>query len=67
MWYSFLFTLGAFLSRIFNGKMTVLGKDRLPKGNYILIAPHRTWFDMIFIAIALRPKQLCFMAKKRVI
>ncbi|WP_056978661.1 lysophospholipid acyltransferase family protein [Fructilactobacillus fructivorans] len=64
MWYSFLFTVGQFLLRIVNGPMNVMHKNRLPKGNYVLIAPHRSWFDMILIATVIRPKQLCFMAKK---
>lgn len=32
--------------------------------NYILVAPHRTWWDPVYMAFATRPKQFIFMAKK---
>lgn len=32
--------------------------------NYILVAPHRTWWDPVYMAFAARPKQFIFMAKK---
>ena len=31
--------------------------------NYILVAPHRTWWDPVYMAFAIRPKQFIFMAK----
>ena len=45
MFYNFMRRVVAFLVRIFNGKLTVLNKEKLPEGNYILVGPHRTWFD----------------------
>lgn len=54
----------AFLVWLFNGKLTILNKENLPKGNYILVGPHRTWFDPLFFALAAAPKQFSFMAKK---
>ncbi|MGT2846728.1 lysophospholipid acyltransferase family protein [Streptococcus massiliensis] len=35
-----------------------------PEENYILVAPHRTWWDPVYMAYATRPKQFIFMAKK---
>ena len=32
--------------------------------NYILVAPHRTWWDPVYMAFATKPKQFIFMAKK---
>lgn len=47
-----------------NGNVHVEQRDKLPKGNYILVGPHRTWWDPIFFAYAASPKQFTFMAKK---
>lgn len=64
MFYNFMRHIVAFLVRLFNGKLTVLNKENLPKGNYILVGPHRTWFDPLLFALAAAPKQFSFMAKK---
>lgn len=48
-----------------NGKATFLNKEVLPKDkNYILVAPHRTFWDPIYLAIGASPKEFCFMAKE---
>ena len=41
--------------------------DKIPNQdeNYILVAPHRTWWDPVYMAFATKPKQFIFMAKKR--
>lgn len=41
-----------------------MNTDRIPEENYILVAPHRTWFDMIYFAAILLPRQFYFIAKK---
>ena len=40
--------------------------DKIPNQdeNYILVAPHRTWWDPVYMAFATKPKQFIFMAKK---
>jgi 1-acyl-sn-glycerol-3-phosphate acyltransferase len=48
-----------------NGRYKVQGKENLPKDdNYILIAPHRSWIDPVYLVLAASPKQFSFMAKK---
>ena len=42
MFYNFMRRVVAFLVRIFNGKLTVLNKEKLPEENYILVGPQRT-------------------------
>ncbi|EKK20231.1 lysophospholipid acyltransferase family protein [Fructilactobacillus florum] len=64
MFYSIIFSLIKFIIWILNGKTKVTNKDRIPQGNYVLIAPHRTWFDMLFFTVNLLPKQFYFLAKK---
>ncbi|MCF6514934.1 1-acyl-sn-glycerol-3-phosphate acyltransferase [Lactobacillus sp. S2-2] len=64
MSYSFLFRIGKILAYILNGKPKFMHKEKILKDNFILIAPHRTWFDMIYMAIGALPKQFTFMAKK---
>ncbi|KRM80671.1 1-acyl-sn-glycerol-3-phosphate acyltransferase [Fructilactobacillus sanfranciscensis] len=64
LFYSFIFSIAKGLIRIANGKVDVMNQNRIPKENYILVAPHRTWFDMIYFAAILLPKQFYFIAKK---
>ncbi|WP_086349129.1 lysophospholipid acyltransferase family protein [Candidatus Enterococcus clewellii] len=50
---------------IINGRMRLVGKDRLPTDqNYVLVAPHRTWWEPLHLAVAASPKKFSFMAKK---
>lgn len=50
---------------IINGNAHYEGKERLPKeGNYVLVGPHRTWWDPIYFALAGSPKEFSFMAKE---
>ncbi|MFK5676372.1 lysophospholipid acyltransferase family protein [Ligilactobacillus sp. LYQ60] len=64
MFFSFIRFIGTTFLRIINGAPRVLNKERLPEGNYILVAPHRAWFDMVYLSWAATPKQFCYMAKK---
>ncbi|GLB46960.1 1-acyl-sn-glycerol-3-phosphate acyltransferase [Philodulcilactobacillus myokoensis] len=64
MLYSFLRVIARLVLLIVNGKASFENKEKLPKGNYILVAPHRTWFDPIYLALAANPKRFTFMAKK---
>lgn len=64
LFYSFVRVLVRGLVFIINGNAHYLHKDRLPKGNYILVGPHRTWFDPIYFALAASPKKFSFMAKR---
>lgn len=64
MFYSFARVVVKIILFIINGNGHYLNKNRLPKGNYILVGPHRTWFDPIYYAVAASPKKFSFMAKK---
>lgn len=64
MLYTFLVKIvGPFLNLI-NGRAHIYNRENLPKGNYIIVAPHRTWMDPVLIALAVWPKKFSFMAKK---
>ncbi|ANZ61852.1 acyl-phosphate glycerol 3-phosphate acyltransferase [Secundilactobacillus paracollinoides] len=63
MFYSFLRVLVRIILFVVNGHNRFINKDRLPEGNYILVGPHRTWFDPIYYALAASPKKFSFMAK----
>lgn len=65
MVYSFLINFVGFLIRILNGKIEVLGKDNLPSDEkFVLVAPHHSLLDPVYIAIAAYPHRFSFMAKK---
>ncbi|WP_203648830.1 lysophospholipid acyltransferase family protein [Secundilactobacillus yichangensis] len=63
MFYSFIRVVVRMIVYVINGKPRFEHTDRLPKGNYILVGPHRTWFDPIYYALAGSPKKFSFMAK----
>lgn len=44
----------------FHNTNNILDKDE----NYILVSPHRTFWDPVYMAFAARPKKFIFMAKK---
>lgn len=63
------FRFARFLVRIIfwivNGRGDYQNKEALPKdSNYVLVGPHRTWWDPISFALAASPKEFSFMAKK---
>ncbi len=64
MFYSFIRYVAAGVVWLINGRYKLLGTDKLPKGNYILVGPHRTWWEPIFFALAGWPHRFSFMAKK---
>jgi len=53
------------LLAILNGNAHYENRDKLPTDtSYILVAPHRTWIDPVYLALAASPKPFTFMAKK---
>ncbi|MER2063828.1 MAG: 1-acyl-sn-glycerol-3-phosphate acyltransferase [Alkalibacterium sp.] len=65
MFFSFVRSIILVLVWILNGKPTFIGKENLPQDeNYILIAPHRSWIDPVYLVLATTPKQFSVMAKK---
>ncbi len=47
-----------------NGRIKYIHRDRLPvNDNYILVGPHRSWWDPVWYAVAAYPKHFIFMAK----
>lgn len=64
MFYSVLRVIVRVLIWLINGNTHYLNRDKLPDGPYILVGPHRTWFDPIFFALAASPRQFSFMAKE---
>ncbi|MGX6961727.1 lysophospholipid acyltransferase family protein [Vagococcus xieshaowenii] len=49
---------------IVNGRAEYQQQDKLPEGNYVLVGPHRTWWDPLYFAIGAAPKEFSFMAKE---
>ncbi|MDT2612991.1 lysophospholipid acyltransferase family protein [Enterococcus dongliensis] len=63
MFFKFIRAVVRILLAIINGNAHYQNKEKLPEGNYILVAPHRTWWDPVYIALAAAPKQFSFLAK----
>lgn len=54
-----------FILFVINGRASYEQRDKLPKDtNYILVGPHRTWWDPLYFAVAAAPKEFSFMAKE---
>lgn len=66
VFYVYLRGLVVFLLWVVNGNAHYHNEDRIldKSENYILVAPHRTFWDPVYMAFAARPKQFIFMAKK---
>ncbi|SKA12374.1 1-acyl-sn-glycerol-3-phosphate acyltransferase [Pilibacter termitis] len=65
MFFAFMRGLVSFLLLVFNGKARITGQEKIPNDeNYILVAPHRTFFDPVYMAIGAKPKRFIFMAKE---
>lgn len=45
MFYKFIRPVARFVVWALNGHLHVYNKERIPNGNYILVAPHRTWWE----------------------
>lgn len=52
-----------FVIFLLNGHMVVLDKEKIPKGTFIMVAPHRTWWEPVLFAVAASPMEFSFMAK----
>jgi 1-acyl-sn-glycerol-3-phosphate acyltransferase len=64
MLYNFLVKIVNPLLNLINGRAKIYNRENLPEGNYVVVAPHRTWMDPVLIALAIWPKKFSFMAKK---
>lgn len=65
MFFRFIRMVVRIIVLIINGNCRYQAKERLPKDqNYILVGPHRTWWDPLFFALAASPKEFGFMAKE---
>ncbi|MFD0897384.1 lysophospholipid acyltransferase family protein [Loigolactobacillus binensis] len=64
MFYTFIRAFVRVLVWVINGNAHYQNKTILPEGSYILVGPHRTWFDPIYYALAASPKKFSFMAKE---
>ncbi|KRM79722.1 1-acyl-sn-glycerol-3-phosphate acyltransferase [Lapidilactobacillus dextrinicus DSM 20335] len=64
MFYKIIRPIARFIVWLLNGRTKIIDKDKLPEGSYVLVAPHRTWWEPIIFALAASPKEFSFMAKK---
>ena len=65
MFFTFMRGVVCVVLFIVNGPFEIQNKEALPTNeNYILVAPHRTWWDPLYMAVAARPKKFAFMAKE---
>ncbi|MGP6139734.1 MULTISPECIES: lysophospholipid acyltransferase family protein [unclassified Jeotgalibaca] len=65
MFYNTVIHIVKFILLILNGRIHVQNNENLPSDRtYVLAAPHRSWLDPVFIAIAAFPHKYTTMAKK---
>lgn len=63
MFYKFIRQVARFVLWVANGRYKVVGKENLPDKPYIIVAPHRTWWEPLYFALAISPREATFMAK----
>lgn len=64
MFFTFMRGLVRVILFALNGNARYQNREALPQDeNYILVAPHRTWWEPLYLAVAARPKKFAFMAK----
>lgn len=65
MFFRFIRQVARFVVFIINGNARYQQKEKLPTAtNYVLVGPHRTWWDPIYFALGAAPKEFSFMAKE---
>lgn len=65
MFYRFIMSIVRIVTFIVNTNARYEGKENLPKDeNYVLVGPHRTWYEPMYFAMGAWPKKFSFMAKK---
>lgn len=65
MFYKFMVPIVRAIVWLLNGNVHYEGLENLPKNqSYIIVAPHRTWWEPILFALAVAPTPCAFMAKK---
>lgn len=65
MFFTMMRGIVRFVLFVLNGNSRFQNKEALPTDeNYILVAPHRTWWDPLYMAVGARPKKFSFMAKE---
>ena len=62
--YSFIYYLARTVFKLLGGRFTVHNKERIPDTAFVVVCTHRTWLDIIYLAIALHPYKVHFMAKQ---
>ena len=62
MFYTYLRGLVVLLLWSINGNAHYHNTDKIPNQdeNYILVAPHRTWWDPVYMAFATKPKPVSY-------
>lgn len=65
MFFRFIRGFVRVLFAVINGPTNYQNQELLPtEENYILVAPHRTWWDPFYMALGAQPKIFSFMAKE---
>ncbi|MFX3625643.1 MAG: lysophospholipid acyltransferase family protein [Ectobacillus sp.] len=50
---------------VLGGKLEVRGKEKVPRTpRYVVVCTHRSWVDVVYLAVALYPVPIHYMAKK---
>ena len=65
MFYKFMVHIVRGIVWILNGNVHYENRQQLPPNDsYIIVAPHRTWWEPLLFALAVSPTPCAFMAKK---
>ncbi|GER67720.1 1-acyl-sn-glycerol-3-phosphate acyltransferase [Weizmannia acidilactici] len=62
--YRFGYYIVSFILLLLGGKMKKENKEKIPAAPFVVVCTHRSWLDIIFLALALWPYEIHYMAKQ---
>ncbi|WP_163653475.1 1-acyl-sn-glycerol-3-phosphate acyltransferase [Listeria sp. PSOL-1] len=64
MFYKFAKTVVHVILAIIGGRFQVQNKNKIPKAPFVVVSPHTTWIEIIYLGFALYPTSIHYMAKQ---
>ncbi|WP_099221356.1 lysophospholipid acyltransferase family protein [Listeria costaricensis] len=64
MFYKFAKTVVHVILVLLGGRIKIQNKDKITQTPYVLVSPHTSWLEIIYLAFAVYPTQIHYMAKQ---
>ncbi len=64
MFYNFARSIIAFCLLVINGRYTVQNRDKVIPAPFVLVSPHTSWLEILYLGVTIKPIKIHFMAKE---